>query len=228
MQTFVMEFIRENTEDVVQTPGFLNLSRDRLKALIEDDNLGIDEIDLFKAVQAYVLLSSLLSAVRARPCCSTCVLCAAVRQVGQGRGEAHGQEREGSAQDPGGCDPAHPLPLHGSRRDRWRRLDEVRPWSMRTLQPFVAHFGSLIAALQPNAVPGAAAAALPVCFDRRREGVSVVQPVPRLFANRSPITLSLQARESFTIGFPSKPRDGGTITKESKILDKKHKKDFLR
>jgi hypothetical protein len=52
VQTFVLEFIRENTEDVLASPGFLNLTRNRLKDLLEDDQLGVEEVDLFKAVQA--------------------------------------------------------------------------------------------------------------------------------------------------------------------------------
>jgi len=46
----ILQFIDENAEAVVETEAFLNLKRDALKVLLEDDNLAIDEVPLMDAV----------------------------------------------------------------------------------------------------------------------------------------------------------------------------------
>jgi len=50
---FGIKFIEENATDVVQTPGFLNLSRDCLTVILKSSNLTINEVDLFEAVEKW-------------------------------------------------------------------------------------------------------------------------------------------------------------------------------
>jgi len=45
-----LEFILDNAEEVFDSKGFLNLSRDRLLMIARNDALGVDEVTLFNAV----------------------------------------------------------------------------------------------------------------------------------------------------------------------------------
>jgi hypothetical protein len=49
-EEFGLDFIRENTEEILETDSFLNLSRTRLLTLLKDDRLSVDELPLFHAV----------------------------------------------------------------------------------------------------------------------------------------------------------------------------------
>jgi len=46
---FGFPFIRDHSEEVLKSEGFLKLSKPRVKALLEDDQLTIDEFELFTA-----------------------------------------------------------------------------------------------------------------------------------------------------------------------------------
>jgi len=48
---FGLPFIRENTEEVLQTDSFLKLSPSRLKYLLADESLGAEESVLFVALK---------------------------------------------------------------------------------------------------------------------------------------------------------------------------------
>lgn len=54
-EEFGLEYVEENMESLVNTPAFLELDRDRLKYLLRDDKLAIDEVPLFLAVKKWGL-----------------------------------------------------------------------------------------------------------------------------------------------------------------------------
>jgi len=49
-EEFGLEFIRENTEEIIEGEAFLNLPKHRLMTLIKDDRLSVDELPLFNAL----------------------------------------------------------------------------------------------------------------------------------------------------------------------------------
>jgi hypothetical protein len=47
---FGFPFIREHTQEVLNSEGFLNLSKHRVSSILEDDKLNVEEIELFNAI----------------------------------------------------------------------------------------------------------------------------------------------------------------------------------
>jgi hypothetical protein len=52
-EDFGVSFIEENAEELMKQDGFLKVSKERLKKLLESDKLCIEEIDLFEAVRRW-------------------------------------------------------------------------------------------------------------------------------------------------------------------------------
>jgi len=49
-QDFAQEYVLEHADEIFESKGFLNLSRDRLQILARSDSLGADELGLFNAL----------------------------------------------------------------------------------------------------------------------------------------------------------------------------------
>jgi hypothetical protein len=153
--SFVMEFIQENTEDVLDSAGFLTLTKPRLLALLENDQLAIDEVGLFQATLKWA------------------------------KAEAKRKDKSDKAED------------------LQKILEDVLP-----LIRFPCMEVSEIAGVVSTT------------------GLLSQDHLLQLFQYVS--ISDEKERERFTIAFPTKPREGGFMNKESKLLDKKYKKDVLK
>jgi hypothetical protein len=153
--SFVMDFIQENTEDVLESPGFLNLTKNRLIAMLENDQLAVDEVGLFQACLKWA------------------------------KAEAKRKDKSDKPED------------------LQKVLEDVLP-----LIRFPCMEVSEIAGVVSTT------------------GLLSQDHLLQLFQYVS--ISDEKERERFTIAFPTKPREGGFMNKESKLLDKKYKKDTLR
>jgi len=153
--SFVEEFIQENTEEVLESAGFLNLTKNRLMSLLENDQLATDEVQVFQACQRWA--------------------------------KAEAKRKE----------------MSDKPEDIAKILVDVLP---------LIRFPTM----EVSEIAGTVSTS----------GLLSQDQLLQLFQYVS--IADEKERDRFSINFPTKPREGGFAAKESKLLDKKYKKDVLK
>jgi len=153
---FGLKFIEENMEEIAETDAFLKLSKSRLVTLLEDDELGIDEFQLWQAILKW------------------------------GKAECKRTERKSDSGD--------------DLKTVLGDLVNLIRFPTMSLEEIAAHVAPSNLLSQDALLD--LFKYVSISDEKERSGV--------------------------TLPFPAKPRGGGFLVKESKILERKHKKDVLK